>query len=213
MTDTDGFLRRHRGLRKYILGGEEIVFATHRHWIRLWEPAFTTVGSFVVLAFVFLAASSDMRSILIWLFWAWAVLAARFVWKYLEWQHEWLLMTNLRLMTVTGLVVQSVATMPRDKVTDLGYRQHLMGQLLGYGTFHFESAGQEQELSTVDYIPGSDSLYRTLMTDLFHPAPEGERKPTAMPPSIVPPRREDPDDGTPSTPRTQQIRIPRRDEA
>ncbi|MBO0607540.1 PH domain-containing protein [Myceligenerans salitolerans] len=215
MTETDDFLRRHRRLRKYILGGEEIVFATHRHWVRLWEPVLTSVGSFVVLVLVFLAASNEMREILVWLFWAWALVVARLGWRYLEWRHEWLLMTNLRLMTVQGLVVQSVATMPRDKVTDLGYKQDFMGQLLGYGTFHFESAGQDQALSTEDYIPSSDALYRTLMTSLFHPdaAPE----PAKLPPSIPPRQREEPEDtATPdedpttpprSTPRTQQIKI------
>lgn len=214
MTETETFLRRHRRLRKYILGGEEIVFATHRHWVRLWEPVLTTLGSFVVLVLVFLAASSEMRDILVWLFWGWALVAGRLGWKYLEWRHDWLLMTNLRLMTVTGLVVQAVATMPRDKVTDLGYKQDFLGQLLGYGTFHFESAGQEQALGTEEYIPSSGSLYRTLMTALFHPDSTTEPEPSPMPPSILPrnPHGGDgePSDTTPdehSTPRTQQIQI------
>lgn len=214
MSSTEDFLRNHRGLRKYVLDGEEIVFATHRHWILLWEPALTTVASFALLVGIFLGATSSMRDVLVWLFWAWALVALRFVWKYIVWRQEWLLMTKLRLMTVSGLLVQSVATMPRDKVTDIGYRQNLLGQLLRYGTFHFESAGQEQDLNTVDYIPSSDTLYRALMKDLFHPdTPEPEPRPTALPPSIVPHRREDQDPtppdalGPPPTPRTQQIRI------
>lgn len=210
MTETEDFLRRHRGLRKYVLSGEEIVFATHRHWIRLWEPLLTTVASFVLLVLVFLAASTELRGVLVWLFWAWAVVAGRLGWKYLEWRHDWLLMTSLRLMTVTGVVVQSVATMPRDKVTDLGYRQDLLGQLLGYGTFHFESAGQDQELSTVHYVPGSDALYRRLMTSLFHP--DADPEPTPMPPSILPAGNPAADDEATdpagrSTPRTQQIQV------
>ncbi|MBE1878034.1 PH domain-containing protein [Myceligenerans pegani] len=212
MTETEEFLRGHRGLRKYILSGEEIIFATHRHWIRLWEPVLTTVGSFVVLVVVFLAASSEMRDILVWLFWGWALVVGRLGWKYLEWRHDWLLMTSLRLMTVTGFVVQRVATMPRDKVTDLGYRQDVLGQILGYGTFHFESAGQDQTLGTEEYIPSSDSLYRTLMTALFHP--DADPKPPQMPPSILPKQRETPAEADPpdpeatrSTPRTQQIQI------
>lgn len=220
MTGTEGFLRQHRKLRKYILSGEEIVFATHRHWILLWEPALTTAGSFLVLTAAFLSASSEVRDVLVWLFWAWALVVGRLAWKYLEWRHDWLLLTSLRLMTVTGLVVQSVATMPREKVTDLGYRQDLPGQLLGYGTFHFESAGQDQELSTEEYIPSSATLYRTLMTALFHPdaAPEPEPEPPSLPPSVLP-RHQDPTSpasGAPpppqspsvgSTPRTQQIQI------
>lgn len=218
MRKSEDFLSRHRGLRKYILSDEDIVFATHRHWIRLWEPILTTTGSFVALCAIFLGASSSMRDVLIWLFWGWAVLLARFVWKYLEWRNEWLLMTSLRLMTVTGFFVQRVATMPRDKVTDLGYRTDLMGQVLGYGTFHFETAGQDQELSTVDHIPRSDALYRTLMSDLFHPAgAAGAKKaaapatsvstPTALPPSITPRRAANDDAPELSTPRTHRIRI------
>ncbi|MBL0888475.1 PH domain-containing protein [Myceligenerans indicum] len=207
MTETETFLRRHRGLRKYVLSGEKIVFATHRHWILLWEPLLTTAGSFVALVLAFFAASSSMRDVLVWLFWAWTLVLGRLGWKYLVWRHEWLLMTNLRLMTVSGFVVQSVATMPRDKVTDLGYKQDFLGQLLGYGTFHFESAGQEQALGTERHIPSSDGLYRTLMTNLFHP--EADPTPEPMPPSILPARQDkrDQDDAGPSTPRTQQIQI------
>lgn len=224
MAATEDVLRRHKGLRKYVLDDEKIIFATHRHWIRLWEPALTTVGSFAVFVLIVLGAESSMRGIVLWLFWGWVLVAGRFVWKFLEWKREWLLMTSLRMMTVTGFVVQRVATMPRDKVTDLGYRTNLLGQILGYGTFHFESAGQDQELSTVHYIPDSDALYRTLMADLFRPGgesaadtdtPNQDPRPTALPPSIMP-RRGGGDEATEgaealgparSTPRTQQIRI------
>jgi hypothetical protein len=39
--------------------------------------------------------------------------------------------------------------------------------VLGYGTFRFESAGQQQALSEITYLPRADLLYRQVSGLLF----------------------------------------------
>ena len=39
------------------------------------------------------------------------------------------------------------------------FQRSAMGQLLGYGEFILESAGQDQALRNVDYIPYPEQLY------------------------------------------------------
>ncbi|HMA46233.1 MAG TPA: hypothetical protein VKP11_03365, partial [Frankiaceae bacterium] len=50
-------------------------------------------------------------------------------------------------------------------------RRDLAGRLLGYGTFIVESAGQEQALRQIDYLPRPDRLYLTLCDMMFGGAP------------------------------------------
>jgi hypothetical protein len=52
-------------------------------------------------------------------------------------------------------------------VTDLTYEQTLLGRVLDYGSFVIESAGQEQALSRVDYLPDPNLRYHQVSELLF----------------------------------------------
>jgi len=47
------------------------------------------------------------------------------------------------------------------------FRQSFLGRILGYGTFILESAGQDQALSNVDFIPYPEQLYLEVCELLF----------------------------------------------
>jgi hypothetical protein len=49
--------------------------------------------------------------------------------------------------------------MPLTKVTDMSFQRTALGQLLGYGEFIVESAGQDQALSHVTFLPYPEQLY------------------------------------------------------
>jgi hypothetical protein len=78
-------------------------------------------------------------------------------------------MTDRRLLLLDGFLVHRVAMMPSEKVTDLGYERTPLGQLLGYGTFVLETAGQDQALDRVTWVPRPDARYRLIIAALFHP--------------------------------------------
>ena len=48
---------------------------------------------------------------------------------------------------------------PLTKVADMSLQRSTLGQLLGYGQFIFESAGQNQAMRIVDLLPYPEQLY------------------------------------------------------
>ena len=221
MSATADFMIRNRALQRYILANEKIVIATHRHWAMLWEPILTTAGAFVLAISILVTVDPNVRDGLAWLWLPFLVLGGRLLYRWLSWRAEWFVMTDRRLMLLTGFVVHRVAMMPSEKVTDLGYERTPMGQLFGYGTFIFETAGQDQALDRVTWVPRPDSRYRLIIATLFHPdaadaeaaaqsgpdirpqaAPSAESATSAPPPALMPRI------GRRSNPPTQRIAIP-----
>jgi uncharacterized membrane protein YdbT with pleckstrin-like domain len=99
------------------------------------------------------------------------------------WRHEVFLATNSRLMLVHGLATRKVDIMPMAKVTDMRYDRSLLGQIFGYGVFILESAGQDQALSRINFIPQPDMHYQLISAVIF--APNQKRAGDKMVPSTT----------------------------
>lgn len=157
-----------QSLAKYVVPDEErLVFVVRRHWITLAEPVVTTVASgavMVALAWGLAQRFPDLANIL---FLIWLVVLGRGIYLFLDWRESWFGATQRRLMLIQGLVTRKVAMMPLEKVTDMSYSRSPLGQLLGYGEFVLESAGQDQALRSVAFIPRPDELYRLLVATMF----------------------------------------------
>ena len=74
-------------------------------------------------------------------------------------QATYFTVTDNRMILVSGFVVRKVAMMPLTRVTDMSFRRSALGRLLGYGEFIIESAGQEQALHTINFLPYPEQLY------------------------------------------------------
>jgi hypothetical protein len=61
--------------------------------------------------------------------------------------------------------------MPLLKVTDMSYVRSIPGQFLGFGKFVLESAGQDQALREVKWVPNPDQTYRDICAEIFHIVP------------------------------------------
>ena len=105
-----------------------------------------------------------VRNIL-WL--TWVAVLLYFIWRVIEWSMDWFVITDRRFMLTYGVFTRQVGMMPLSKVTDMRYDRTLGGRLLGYGKFVLESAGQDQALSTIDYLPEPDQPYVQVMDLLF----------------------------------------------
>lgn len=60
--------------------------------------------------------------------------------------------TNMRVFRVHGILSQHLATMPMTRILDISVYQPLLGRLLGYGHFVFESAAQDQGLRDIRWV-------------------------------------------------------------
>ncbi|MBE3074005.1 MAG: PH domain-containing protein [Actinobacteria bacterium] len=190
---------RHGALGRYLLDGERTLTAVHQHWAKVAEPiASVAVGLVLVLAFdSSLPATLGTVTNLLW--WAWFILVGRALWKVVDWRHDWFVATDKRLILTHGLITRKVAMMPLAKVTDMTYNRSPLGRLLGYGTFVMESAGQDQALHRVEWVPEPDHTYRAICAEIFgvddhELSPDSTGYPTAIP---IRPSSSQPGDGGP----------------
>lgn len=194
-----------RSLRPYLVSGDgEIVFVVRRHWIILVEPiASALLGGIIMLVLVAMLSEHLPEAGVVVLL-AWLFLLGRAFFHLFEWQFSWFGSTQRRLLLTYGLLTRKVAMMPLEKVTDMSYSRSPLGQLLGYGEFVLESAGQDQALRSVTHLPNPDELYRELASTMFNSksgapkakAPTPKAESTAAPkaePAIPPLPSSDPD--------------------
>ena len=70
--------------------------------------------------------------------------------------------TNMRVFRMTGIISTRIATMPNTRILDITVTKTLIGRLLDYGHFTFESAAQAQGLRVIKFIPDPDDLDLTI---------------------------------------------------
>jgi membrane protein YdbS with pleckstrin-like domain len=90
-------------------------------------------------------------------------------WRVVDWHFDRFILTNKRVMKVSGIVTRNVAMMPLLRVTDMKYEQTPVARLLNYGTFVLESAGQDQALREVAHLPNPNELYLRVVEEMYEP--------------------------------------------
>jgi len=83
---------------------------------------------------------------------------------FIEWSRDTYAITNERITSVTGLIRTKVALMPLVRVTDVVVSTSALSNILAwmrfiylpYAQFDVESAGQDQALKYIDYVPAGD---------------------------------------------------------
>lgn len=154
---------------KYLLAAERVVIVQRKHWAVLAAPVSIAVGGLLIAIILdtALPASAALVRDIVWI--AWTATLAYLGWYILEWWADRFVVTNKRVMLVHGLITRKVGMMPLGKVTDMSYERSVLARLLGYGVFVMESAGQDQALSRISFVPQPDWLYREMCALLFTP--------------------------------------------
>ena len=158
--------RARKDVEKYLLPQERAVVATRRHWAVLIEPTFKFLPVFLIGGWLLLLDPDNRLSSTAGL----VVLIAALVYYGLrlgEWWMRHFIVSTRRVLLTSGVIVRTVTLLPLRRITDLTWKETLLGQVLGYGTFRFESAGQQQALSEITFLPGADVLYRDVSALLF----------------------------------------------
>jgi hypothetical protein len=158
--------RASKDAAKYLLDDEEVVLATRRHWAVLVEPTLRFLPVFVVGGWLFLLDPGNRFTTVVGLL---AVLVALVVYalRVGEWWMRHFIVTRRRVLLTSGVIVRTVTLLPLRRITDLTWQETLGGQILGYGTFKFESAGQDQALRNLPYMPDAQNLYKEVSKLLF----------------------------------------------
>ncbi len=126
--------------------GEFVVDEVRHHWVLFVLPVTGLVA----------AASLGLVALSIRLPWLAAAPAATLAgyagWRMLADHMDRFVITNLRVFRVQGVISRRTSTMPIQRILDITVTTPVLGRLLGFGHFVFESAAQEQGLRDIRYI-------------------------------------------------------------
>jgi uncharacterized membrane protein YdbT with pleckstrin-like domain len=160
-------------VNRYLLPHERQVITVHKHPAVLIRPIFEVLIGLAIAGWltVAVAKNNSLAVLVIWILWGLVFL--RLVIKVFEWGETYFVVTSQRFVLATGLIKRQVKMMPLSKVTDMSFERSGMGRILGYGEFILESAGQNQALDRVPYLPYPEQLYLEVCGLIFKDTGEG----------------------------------------
>lgn len=166
----DDLIEPSREMRKYLVPTERIIVKQHQHIVVIAVPLLVTFGWLVLIGVLDSRLPQDslaVRNVAIWIWFGIVIWAG---WKILFWWQDDFIATNKRLLKTYGVVTRKVAMMPMGKVTDMTYTRTVPGRIFGWGKFIVESAGQDQALSTINFVVQPDVTYRKITGEIFAPS-------------------------------------------
>ncbi len=146
-------------VNRYLLPHEHQVISVHQHPAVLSGRIFFVIAGFVAAVWLSISVASGNGTALLIIWFLWGLLLVWLAVKVVDWSLNYFVVTSQRLLLAQGFVVRKVNMMPLAKVTDMSFQRTAVGQILGYGEFIVESAGQDQALRNVRFLPHPEQLY------------------------------------------------------
>ncbi|GAB3446662.1 hypothetical protein GCM10027570_18330 [Streptomonospora sediminis] len=159
--------RAPASVNRYLLPYEQDVVTIRRHPAVLIGPVAAVLGSLIFAGILSNTPIAGSATALAVIWWVWLLILVWFVWRVAEWSVDYFVITSQRLLLTQGLITRQVNMMPLGKVTDMRFERTILGRFLGYGTFVMESAGQDQALSRIHFVPYPEQLYLEVVGLIF----------------------------------------------
>jgi membrane protein YdbS with pleckstrin-like domain len=157
-------------VQRYLFPTEKFRGEWRRHWIELGKEIAIGVAATLLMGYATgYMAKKDIPSGVTIVILLWLVVLLWVGWRVGDWWFDRFILTNKRVMVVSGIITRNVAMMPLVRVTDMKYVQSPLGRLLKYGTFELESAGQDQALRKVENLPNPNELYLRIVEEMYEP--------------------------------------------
>lgn len=158
-------------VQRYLFPTEKFRGEWRRHPIELAKEIGIAVGATILLGLVagYLGKGETGQRFTMFLVLGWFAVLVWTAWQIADWWFDRFILTNKRVMVVSGIITRNVAMMPLQRVTDMKYVQSPLGRVLNYGTFELESAGQEQALRSIPHLPSPNELYLRIVEEMYEP--------------------------------------------
>ncbi|UAL28401.1 PH domain-containing protein [Nocardioides rotundus] len=141
-------------VRRHLLReeGEVVVDEVRKHWVALLRPLDEFAIVVVLLMLVpFTPVDYGWVPIV-----AALVVALHATYLWMAVRRDVFVITNMRVFRLHGVFNRQLSTMPLTRILDITVAKPLLGRLLGYGHFVFESAAQEQGLRDIRFVADPD---------------------------------------------------------
>jgi hypothetical protein len=146
--------------------GESIVLRTKQHWLSLFLEARWAVvlwAAAIVLLVVSFNVTGGAAQIA-----SWAALVCLIVglfifgYNYWQWWAQDYLVTNRRLMKVTGIINKRSADSSLEKINDAVLEQNLLGRIMNYGDLDILTAA-DQAVDSYKMLKGPKEFKRVML--------------------------------------------------
>lgn len=148
------------GIGRHLISdqGEVVIDEVRKHWAATVWAVLELFGGLIVLLLAFVVPPQAW-----WVPFAIGLaICAHASWRMLEQHVDRFVITNMRVFRVHGILSQRIATMPLSRILDISVHKPLIGRILGYGHFVFESAAQEQGLREIRFVGNPDGRGLTI---------------------------------------------------
>lgn len=209
--------RRKGGLARYLGEHERVLLVTRQHPCALVRAVFDMLGLVLPLAVaawgiagIELLRGAPAAWLLRALFAIMLVLVLRLAWSVLRWEFERVVVTDEKVIHVSGVLDRRIASTPLAKVSEFTVRQPLLGRVFDFGSLVVDvPGGRDDTLHGLAHLPDPAGLYRLVSGQARRGrAAEGGGRVPAPGPRDDDVRRSDPGVGIP---RTAPEGAPRRD--
>lgn len=141
-------------VEQYLLKGqgEYVVYEVHKAWPAMLWPWIRLV---VAVCFIPFAWVNDPAIFTIIMLGA-LLIGGQALWRILYEYRDRFVVTNQRVYRVHGILNVQRGTVPLSRILDITVKKPLIGRILNYGHFVFESAAQVQGLSDIRYVANID---------------------------------------------------------
>src|SRR6266542_1705994 len=155
---------------RYLFPTEKFRGEWKRHWVQLAKEIGIGVAATFIMGYATgWLAKHNADSLVTVAILVYAAVLSWIAWRVGDWWFDRFILTNNRVMVVSGIITRNVAMMPLLRVTDMKYVQSPLGRVLNYGHFELESAGQEQALRKISNLPNPNELYLRIVEEMYEP--------------------------------------------
>ena len=147
-------------VRRHLISdeGEVVIDEVRQHWV-VYSVPMLEVALAAALLLTMATTSIGVQPVLLAIV---LVLLAHAFWQFLTHHRDRFVVTNMRVMRIRGVFSQTVATTPIARVLDITLKKPIIGRVLGYGHFVFESAAQDQGFREIKWVSRPDDRDLTI---------------------------------------------------
>lgn len=157
-----------RGLRRYLGADEQTILVTRQHPLAIVRAGIDAGALIVPLAIAAwgIAGIEVLRGpVADWLvrllLVVMLVLLGRLAWHVLSWDVERVIVSDEKVIHVSGVLNRRIASTPLAKVSEFTVRQPLLGRVFDYGSLVVDvPGGRDQALHGLAFLPDPAGLYR-----------------------------------------------------
>ena len=147
-------------VRRHLISdeGEVVIDEVRQHWVVYTIPMLEVA---LAAALLIAMVTTDIGGQPVLLAIVLLLLSIAF-WAFLTHHRDRFVVTNMRVMRIRGVFSQTVATTPIARVLDITLKKPIIGRILGFGHFVFESAAQDQGFREIRWVSRPDDRDLTI---------------------------------------------------